>query len=108
MRTNWPCEGRRAIFLKWPSGGTIEGGHHSSSFSLQASSLSKWPPSDGQRERQDRLFGLTGQAIYDLVPVRSNFLHKGYTMTGKERQARSFIVGTKMSTHRAKKMCWRE
>src|SRR5260370_6437058 len=107
MRTNCPCDWRRAIFLR-NDPATVQSRVDIILFSLPASDLSKRPPSDGQRGRQDRLFGLTGQAIYDLVPVRSNFLHKGYTMTGKERQARSFIVGTKMSTHRAKKMCWRE
>ena len=77
-------------------------------FSLPASGLSKWPPSDGQRERQDRLFfGLTGQAISCFTPVRTNFIYQRYTMRGKERQARILFAAALWSILGAKKQSWR-
>src|SRR6266851_5301942 len=64
-------------------------------FSLPASDLSKRPPSDGQRGRQDRLFGLTGQAIYDLVPVRSNYSMQRVYHDGKGKTSLLFHRGNK-------------
>src|SRR5260370_13932336 len=107
MRANCPCDWRRAIFLR-NDPATVQSRVDIILFSLPASDLSKRPPSDGQRGRQDRLFWLTGQAIYDLVPGPSNFLQKGYTMNGKEKQGRIFLPGTKIMPKPAKEKVWIE
>ena len=78
---------RRVIFLENdPASAQLRVDIIPHPFSLLASGLTKRPPSDIRRERQDRLFRLTGQAE-SLFPVYTRFSTQGYTMTGVKRQA---------------------
>src|SRR5260370_26623356 len=61
--TKRPCDWRRAILWQDdPASAQSRVDSIPHPFSLLASGLAKRPPSDLRRERQDRLFRLTGQA----------------------------------------------
>src|SRR6266566_4355580 len=77
IRTKSPCDWRRAILWQDdPASAQSRVDSIPHPFSLLASSLAKRPPSGIRRERQDRLFRLTGEA-WSLFPVYARFSTPG-------------------------------
>ncbi len=80
--TNRPCDWRRVIFLQvGPASAQSRLDFTPHPFSLPASCFAQQLPSDEQRERQDRLFRLTGKTSLVLLPSMPIALHYGYTMS---------------------------
>ena len=90
--THRPCDWRRAIFLQAdPASAQSRLDFIPHPFSLSASSFTKQLPSDEQRERQDRLFRLTGKTPLVLLLTKPISLHNWYTMSCGRRQALIFL-----------------
>src|SRR5260370_2266420 len=97
MRTNCPCDWRRAIFLR-NDPATVQSRVDIILFSLPASDLSKRPPSDRQRGGQGRPLWLSREAIHHLFSLPPHFLYKKDTIKGKGKQSPPFLLRAKNST----------
>jgi hypothetical protein len=106
--TKSPCDWRRAIFLQaGPASAQSRLDIDLILFSLPASSFALQLPSDKQRERQVRLFRLTGKTLLVLLLSMPLSLHYGYTMSRRRRQALNVLEKGKCSTFLRKERIWR-